>query len=431
MIYDVAIIGSGPGGYIAAEEAIKHGLNVLLFEKEKLGGICLNYGCIPTKALLYSSELFYNARNKFSEHGIYCNDLRVDLKRMVSHSQEVINTLSSGLKILLNKAKCIYSEVISVQKNDICNIKCKNNNIYQSKNVIIAIGGRHKDIGIKGWTYKEALKPDYIPDKLAIIGSGAIGMEFACFYSSIGSSVTIFEKENNILPSEDIEISREAEKLFSKRDIKFVKGKDDNNLLQFDQVLVAAGIVPNKINIQNLKVNNLGYIETNEYCQTNIENIYAIGDVTSPPWLAHKASREAIIAINKIIGNDIYTKMYIPSCIYTYPQIASIGLREQDIHDQNIRIVRYSLANNGLSVAKGQNGLIKFILNVNDEILGCHMIGHGVSEIIQYIVLMQSFELTVREMADIIYPHPTLCESILEISKKAINTPGGNRTPIT
>lgn len=430
MIYDVAIIGSGPGGYIAAEEAIKYGLNVILFEKEKLGGICLNYGCIPTKALLYSAELFYNARNKFSEHGIYCNDLRVDLKRMVSHSQEVINTLSSGLKILLNKAKCIYSEVTSIYKTEICNIKCLDGNIYKSKNVIIAIGGKHRDIGIKGWTYKEALKPDYIPSKLAIIGSGAIGMEFACFYSSIGSSVTVFEKENHILPSEDIEISKEAERVFSTRDIKFIKGNKNNDLSQFDQILVAAGIVPNQINVPNLKINDMGYIETNEYCQTNIENIYAIGDVTSPPWLAHKASREAIIAINKIMQNDIYTRMHIPSCIYTYPQIASIGLREQDIQDKNIRIVKYPLSNNGLSVAKGQNGFIKFIINQNDEILGCHMIGHGVSEIIQYIVLMQSFELTVREMADIVYPHPTLCESILEISKKSI-TPGGNRTPIT
>lgn len=423
MLYDIAIIGSGPGGYVAAEEACHLGFNVILFEEHKIGGVCLNYGCIPTKALLYSSELYYNMKYKASEHGIYTSGLTFDLSCMVDRAQHVVQTLSCGLHAMLHKVNKVFSKVISIiSQGDKYTIKCIDQLEYQAVHIIIATGAKHRNIGIDGWSYREAISPTNLPKKLAIIGSGPIGMEFGCFYSSLGTDVTVFEREDRILLFEDKEISNEAERIFTKRGMKFVKSINVNQeqLKDFDCTLVAAGVVPNVLHIDGLKLNKYNGIDIDENCRTNIHNVYAIGDVTTPPCLAHKASRQGVIAVHTIAKLPVYTKLRIPACTYTYPQIAS--LIDYDNMENVVRSVKYYLSANGLSVAKSKtDGFIKFMLNNSDEIIACHMIGDGVTEIIQSVVLAQSLESTVHEISETIHAHPTLSESVLEVARKSLH----------
>ena len=423
MKYDLAIIGAGPGGYTAAIRASKHGMKVIIFEKDQIGGVCLNYGCIPTKSLLHSSEIIYESKS-FIDHGIEINNTGYNLDKIVGRSKETIKILSEDLRsVLCGNINIVNKEVtnISPSKDATNHIVYCNNDKYEAKYIIISTGARHRDIGIKGWSYKEAINPKIVPKKLAIIGSGAIGMEFACFYSSLGSEVVIFERENRILPQEDMDISESAEKIFSKR-MKFVKSAEvsEESLQQFDQTLIAAGVIPNFFHIDGLEKNEYGGIKINEYCETNIKNIYAIGDVTHPPYIAHKAMKEAENSIDHIVNKEICKNVYIPMCIYTYPQIASIGKRIQDLQENNVKITKYNFSSNGSAVLKGKGeGFVKVIYDpLTLEILGVHMIGHLVTEMIHSISIAMSAELTVKEMQDIIFPHPTMSETILESFKR-------------
>ena len=460
--FDLVVLGGGPGGYVAAIRAKQLGLNVLLLESNELGGVCLNWGCIPTKALLKVSE-FKNNINKFKDFGIEVNgEISFNIKNVIQRSRNVSKQLSNGVKHLLkkNNVEVIkgFGSIYDIKEEVILNVlKDEGSNIkIGSKYLIIATGAKPRLIpGVDTtndniWTAKDAMVPKSIPKSITIIGSGAIGIEFASFYNDMGSKVTVVEMENSILPNEDQEVSETAKNIFSKRGINFLNNsslisvdtsknniiseiKSNNKIINIDseKLLLAIGITGNIQNLglekSNIKIEN-GHIITDDKMRTNVKNIYAIGDVTQPPWLAHKASHEAIIASEVIAGLKnvhILDKSSIPSCTYSYPQIASIGLNEKQAKDNGLKIKvgTFPFLGNGKSITMGvSDGFIKTIFNdETGELIGAHMIGSEVTELINSFSIAKQLETTEKDIINTVFAHPTLSEALHESVLAAYN----------
>lgn len=460
-MYDIAIIGSGPGGYVAAIRAAQLGLKVAIIEKQHLGGICLNWGCIPTKSLLKCSELYHKIKHA-SEFGINVKDVSFDIKKVISRSREVSAKLAKGVEHLLKKNKVtVYKatgKILANNKISLTTADNKNSEI-SAKNIVIATGARARELpGFEAdekliWNYRHAMTPDNFPKSLVIVGSGAIGIEFASFYRTLGAEVTVIEMQDRILPVEDTEISEFAKKSFmaqgmsivTQANCKKVTKKQNSIILSYEhqekehqveaeRLIMAVGISANteSLGLENTKVKlDRGHIVTNEYMETGHPGIYAIGDVAGAPWLAHKASHEAIICVEKIAGKNPHKidPMNIPGCTYSMPQVASIGLTEAQAKEQNYQfnVGRFPFMGNGKALAMGEDqGLIKLLFEKNTgELLGAHMVGAEVTELIHSLSVMRSLEGTEEDIFNTIFPHPTLSEMIhesaLDSAKKAIH----------
>lgn len=446
--FDVVVIGAGPGGYVAAIRASQLGKKVAVIEKEHLGGVCLNWGCIPTKALLRSAEVLHLI-NHANEFGIEVGQVKVNLTKMVERSRKIAGQLSTGIKGLLakNKVTVFYGEA-SFEKANTLKIKGEKIETIEAKNVIIATGAKARMLpGIVAhpriWTAKQAMTPEFTPKSLLVIGSGAIGIEFASFYRTLGVEVTVVEMQTRILPNEDSEISDLAQKQFEKQGMKFHLGstsklttskdyveavisKDGKEIekLKVDAVIVAIGISGNTENLglEKTKVKTeKGQILVNEWCETAEKGVYAIGDVAGAPWLAHKASHEGILAIEHMFGvkgMHPIKKNNIPGCTYSHPQIASIGLTEEKAKAEGhtLKIGRFPYRANGKAIALGEpEGLVKTIYDAKTgELLGAHMIGAEVTELVQGFAIGKTLETTEAEMMHTIFPHPTLSEMMHE-----------------
>ena len=451
-IYDMIVIGGGPGGYVSAIRGAQLGLSVALIEKEHLGGICLNWGCIPTKSLLNSAKALTTIQNA-KIFGIEIKGLKVDHNVMFQRSRDASAKLVKGISHLIKKNKidffsgeAVFSGLGEVTINGDTTLT------LNSKNIVIATGASARTLngietdGKRVWNYKDALKGLFVPKKLLIVGSGAIGMEFASFYNSIGSKITVVESMDRILINEDIEISRFANKSFINKGIdiilnsnletivkkkNFIEAKisTEEKALKFDAVLVAVGIVGNSslIGLENVGVEtNLNHIVVDDYCRTNVDGIYAIGDVAAAPWLAHKASHEGIMVAELIAGKDPrpLNKGGIANCTYSYPEIASIGLTEQQALDAkiDINVGNFPLIGNGKAVVVDDtDGFIKTIYNSETgELLGAHLIGPNVTELISSYAIGMGLEITEEDFINTVLPHPTLSEAIHESALDAV-----------
>ncbi|MCE3255795.1 MAG: dihydrolipoyl dehydrogenase [Rickettsiaceae bacterium] len=466
--FDLCVIGAGPGGYVAAIRAAQLGLKVVVVEGNHLGGICLNWGCIPTKALLRCSEINHLLHN-LDQFGFSAKEVKFDFAKIIERSRNVSKKLSSGIAGLLKKnkvevidgfAKITAKNKVSVQKDG------KEIEQIEAENIIIATGARARDIpGMEAdgeliWNYRTAMTPKSMPKSILVVGSGAIGVEFASFYKNMGVEVTVIEMAENILPVEDEEISKLARKSFEKQDIKIhtsaglkaiKKGKNEITAtveiagkaeeIKAERVIMAVGIVPNTENLglEKTKIKlDRGHIKTDQYLQTDEPGIYAIGDVASAPWLAHKASHEGVIAAEKIAekmgkykAKDTHPikRENIPGCTYSMPQIASIGLTEKRAKEMGykIKVGRFPYMANGKAIAMGETeGLIKTIFDEKTgELLGAHLIGAEVTEMIQGYIIGKQAELTELDFMHTIFPHPTLSEmmheSVLDAFGKVIH----------
>ena len=449
MDYDVAIIGGGPGGYVAAIRAAKLGLKVAVIEKSELGGICCNWGCIPTKSLLHNAYIF-DLIKKSKKFGIEIPSYKLDWKKVVKRSRDVAKRLNKGIEYLLNKNKVVYLSNYGKLK-DKNTILLDNNKEIKSKFIIIATGGHSKtipNIDIDGKhiiSSREAMNLSEIPKELVIIGAGAIGVEFASIYSSFGSKVTLVEGLSHILPIEDKDISIELEKIFKRKKINIltnakVKGiktgkknqviLEDKTIIKADKVLMAIGVNPN---IENIGLKKMGielkdgFISVNEFMQTNIDNIYAIGDVSGPPLLAHVASFEGTLAVEHIFGKKVNPMKYnnVPSCTYTNPEVASVGLTEDEAISKgyDIKLGKFPFSALGKTLAEGdRDGFVKIIYDSKyGELLGCHIIGKNATNLISEISIARNLETTYDELLNTIHPHPTLSEAIHEATADALN----------
>ncbi len=455
--FDLCVIGAGPGGYVAAIRGAQLGLKVVIIEGNHLGGICLNWGCIPTKALLRCSEINHLLHN-LDQFGFSAENVRFDFNKVIARSRAVAKKLSGGIAGLLKKnkvevidgfGKITAKNKISVSKDG------KEIEQIEAANIIIATGARARDIvGMEAdgeliWNYRNAMTPKEMPKSILVVGSGAIGVEFASFYKNMGSEVTIVEMAGNILPVEDEEISKLARKSFEKQGIKIhtsaglkaiKKGEDEIvasveiagkiEEIKAQKVIMAVGIVPNTENLGLGKTKvklDRGHIKTDGFMQTEEAGVYAIGDVASAPWLAHKASHEGVIAAEKIAekmgkynAKDTHPikKENIPGCTYSMPQIASIGLTEKRAKELGLKfkIGRFPYMANGKAIAMGETeGLIKTIFDEKTgELIGAHLIGAEVTEMIQGYVIGKQAELTELDFIHTIFPHPTLSEMMHE-----------------
>jgi dihydrolipoamide dehydrogenase len=450
--YDMIVIGGGPGGYVSAIRGAQLGLSVALIEKEHLGGICLNWGCIPTKSLLDSAKTL-TAITNLTKDGIIINDLQVDHNVIFQRSRAASEKLVKGISYLINKNEVdFFSGTAVISGIYEVTVKGKNSIILKSKNIVLATGASPKKLdsvptdGKKIWNYKDALKGLFIPSSLLIVGSGAIGMEFASFYNSIGTKVTVVEVMDRILINEDSEISKFAKKSYEKKGIKIIlnshvvsisekkdlveaKISSEQDRVKFDAVLVAIGITGNSdsIGLEEIGVKTKSnHIEVDEWCKTNVDGIFAIGDVAAAPWLAHKASHEGVMVANLIAGKDPIpvNKTSIANCTYSYPEIASIGLTEQQAIDKKIKINigNFPLIGNGKAVVLDDtDGFIKTIYNAETgELLGAHMIGPNVTELIGSYAIGLGLEITDEDFVHTILPHPTLSEAIHESALDAL-----------
>ncbi|MGO9545285.1 MAG: dihydrolipoyl dehydrogenase [Rhodomicrobium sp.] len=451
--FDVAVIGAGPGGYVAAIRAAQLGLKTAVIEREHLGGICLNWGCIPTKALLRTAEVLTLFRHA-DEFGLKAKDIGFDLAKVVSRSRKVAEKLSSGVAYLLKKHKvAVISGSARLKGKGVIAVTGKDGKPLadlEAKHIIIATGARARSLpglepdGRLIWTYKEAMVPSEAPQSLLVVGSGAIGIEFASFYNALGVKVTVVEIMDRILPVEDEEVSAFAKKSFEKQGIKIYTGAKVEKLergahsvnatialkdgqrdsQEFSRVILAVGIVGN-VELLGLEEQGVSveksHIVIDEFCRTSAPGIYAIGDVAGPPWLAHKASHEGIVCVEKIAGkNDVHPVMVtnIPGCTYSHPQVASIGLTEAlaKSNGREIKVGRFPYQGNGKAIALGEpEGFVKTIFDAKTgELLGAHMIGAEVTELIQGFGIAKTLETTEAELMAAIFPHPTLSEMMGE-----------------
>ena len=458
--FDVVVIGAGPGGYVAAIRSAQLGLKTAIVEKEHMGGICLNWGCIPTKAMLRSAEIFH-LMHRANEFGLNAEKISFDLQAVIKRSRGISKKLNQGVTHLLkkNKVKSFIGEATILEKGKIRVLKDKNAEELLTDNIIIASGARARELpGLEAdgeivWTYKHALTPTRMPKKLLVVGSGAIGIEFASFYNTLGSDTTVTELVDRILPAEDAEIANFANKQFLKQGMKILtqtsikKIELKNNLAniqmeqagkiineQFDTVISAVGIVGN---IEGLGLEKMpietenSHIITDRNCNVGIEGIYAIGDVAGAPWLAHKASHEGVMVAELIAGKEVHTvdPSSIAGCTYCNPQIASVGLTEEEAQKKGLKVKvgRFPFIGNGKAIALGEEeGLIKTIFDVDTgELLGAHMVGAEVTELIQGYVLGQKLETTEEDLISTVFPHPTLSEmmheSVLDAYDRAIH----------
>ncbi len=451
--FDLVVIGAGPGGYVAAIRAAQLGLKTAIVEKDNLGGVCLNWGCIPTKALLRASEI-HHLLHTVGDYGFSVDNIKFDMKKVVERSRNVAKQLSGGIGHLLKKNKIEtikgYARLKGNKQIDV------DGQTVEAKHIILATGARPRIFpglepdGKLIWTSKEAMIAEDIPEKLLVIGSGAIGIEFASFYQNMGSKVTIVEMQDKILPVEDAEISDFAKKSFEKQGMKIhtqttVKQlkKSDKTVTAtfdkqgktteetFDRVIVAIGIQGNTedLGLDQTKAKvDRNQIQVNDWYETDEPGLYAIGDVISGPWLAHKASHEATICVEKIAGEkDVHklNKLNIPGCTYSRPQIASIGLTEAKAKEQgfDIKVGRFPFQGNGKAIALGEpEGIVKTIFDKKTgELLGAHMIGAEVTEMIQGFGIAKTLETTEAELMQTIFPHPTLSEMMHESVLDAFN----------
>ena len=450
--YDMAVIGGGPGGYVAAIRGAQLGLSVVLIEKENLGGICLNWGCIPTKSLLNSAKVIKTIKE--SEHlGIQTENLEINLDKIFKNSRSASDKLVRGVAYLLekNNVTVIKGEATLLSSSEIKIIN-ENSLVIKSDNIVLATGAHARKLdgvetdGKRVWDYKDALKGLFLPKNLLVVGSGAIGMEFASFYNSVGSNVTVIESMERILLNEDIEVSKFAKKSFEKNGIKIIlnsklkKITKDKNFIsalidgaskstKYDAVLIAIGISGNS---NNLGLERLGveldgsHVKVDEFCATNIDGIYAIGDLAGAPWLAHKASHEGAMVAELISGKqpNHIKKSHISNCTYSQPEIASIGFTEEQALDQGIRVKvgNFPFIGNGKAVVLGETeGFVKTIFNAETgEFLGAHMVGPNVTELISVYAVGLGLEITEEDFVNTIIPHPTLSEAIHESALSAL-----------
>ena len=456
--FDVIIIGAGPGGYVTAIRAAQLGFKTAIVEKAYLGGICNNWGCIPTKALLRSAEV-YHLMQHAKDYGLAAEKISFDLQAVVQRSRGVAKRLNDGVGFLFrkNKVTVIWGEAIidapgkiTVKKSPVEAPKgASGEGTYQAKHIIIASGARPRVLpGLEPdkklvWTYFEAMVPDKMPKSLLVVGSGAIGIEFASFFRTMGAEVTVVEVLPQILPVEDAEISKFAHKAFEKQGIKIFTntkvtklekkrdsvvatvddGKGKPQTIEVDRVISAVGVVGNTENLGLEKLGvktERGVIAIDGYCKTNVPGIYAIGDVVGPPMLAHKAEHEGIICVEAIKGMRPHPmdKNLIPGCTYCNPQIASVGLTEAKAKEggREIRVGRFPFIGNGKAIALGEDqGLVKVVFDKKTgQLLGAHMVGAEVTELIQGYVVAMNLETTEEELMHTIFPHPTLSEMMKE-----------------
>ena len=459
-LFDLIVLGAGPGGYVAAIRASQLGLNVAVVEREHLGGICLNWGCIPTKAMLRSAEVYHLAE-RAKEFGLSAEKISFDLNKIVERSRKISNQLNQGVGHLLKKNKVtVFSGEAKLL--DRSNVSINSDGKYEkitAKNIVLATGARARELpgmeadGDLVWTYKHALTPSRMPKKLLVIGSGAIGVEFASFYNTFGANTTIVEVLDRILPVEDEDVSSLAAEQFAKQGMTIKTGakvqkleKKKNQVvasidckgvievLEFDTVISAVGIIGN---IEGLGLEEVGvetkanHVVTDEYCETTTSGIYAIGDLTGAPWLAHKASHEGVLVAEKIAGQSVkpINPIAIPGCTYSYPQIASVGLTEAQAQKAGykINVGKFPFIGNGKAIALGEKeGFIKTIFDTSSgELLGAHMIGAEVTELIQGYVIGQALETTEEDLIHAVFPHPTLSEmmheSVLDAHSRVIH----------
>ena len=449
--YDVVILGGGPGGYVAAIRAAQLGLSVAVVEKEHLGGICLNWGCIPTKAMLRSAEVFATF-NIASDFGISADNITFNLDKIVDRSKKIAAQLSAGVKHLLSKnnVKVIAGFGLLKDQNTITIESNGEKRDISTKNVVVATGARAREIqGLESdgnliWNYKHALRPKRMPKKMLVVGSGAIGVEFASFYNSLGCEVTIIELMNRILPNEDKDIASYAKKEFESKGIKILEStvikeikKEKVHMVvslevshqlktyEFDTIIMATGIVGNTedIGLETLGISiEKSHIITDKFCSTNVNNIFAIGDVSGAPWLAHKASHEGVLVAEKIAGMIVspIVENSIPGCTFCSPQIASVGLTEEKAVEEgyNLKVGQFPFSANGKALAIGDSaGFVKTVFDSDTgELLGAHMVGPEVTELIHGFVIGKKLEGTDEDFFETIFPHPTLSEAIHESS---------------
>ncbi|MEI6643985.1 MAG: dihydrolipoyl dehydrogenase [Novosphingobium sp.] len=454
--YDLLVLGSGPGGYVAAIRAAQLGLKVGIVERELLGGICLNWGCIPTKALLRSAEVF-NQMKHAASYGLAADNIRADIDAVVKRSRGVAKQLNQGVTHLMRKNKITVHMGTGVLKGagQVEVTGEKGTEVLSAKHVIIATGARARDLpfakadGDRIWTYRHAMVPPAMPTKLLVIGSGAIGIEFASFYNDMGADVTVVEMLDRIVPVEDADVSAFLEKSLTKQGMTIltgsgvesiatsangvkakIKGKDGTAAEHdFSHVIVAVGIVPNTENIglEALGVKaERGIIAIDGYGRTNVPGVWAIGDVTPGPWLAHKASHEGVIAAEAIaqaLGNSEahphpMDRTNIPGCTYCHPQVASVGLTETKAKEAGyeLKVGTFPFIGNGKAIALGEaEGFIKTVFDAKTgELLGAHMIGAEVTELIQGYVVGKTLETTEAELMHTVFAHPTLSEMMHE-----------------
>jgi dihydrolipoamide dehydrogenase len=466
--YDLIVIGSGPGGYVAAIRASQLGMRTAIVERAELGGICLNWGCIPTKALLRSSEVFHLITHA-KDYGFSVENPKVMLDAVVKRSRGVAQQLSNGVQFLMKKHKIdVLVGTARLEKGQsgssgapkVIVEKGKGEGTYQAKNVMIATGARAReipDIGLKVdgktvWAYREAMVPTEMPKQLLVIGSGAIGIEFASFYRTLGAEVTVVEALDRILPVEDAEISAFMLKQLGKQGIKFItsaqvkslkvdKGvataevaaRDGAQTLKADKVILAIGIVGN---VENLGLEAVGvkvektHIVTDGFGKTGVPGLYAIGDVCGPPWLAHKAMHEGVIVVEGIAGKSPSHKFdpwNVPGCTYSHPQVASVGMTEEAAKKtgRKLKVGKFPFIGNGKAIALGEpEGIVKTIFDEQTgELLGAHMAGEGVTELIQGYCIARQGELTEAELMETVFPHPTLSEMMHESVLSAYGRP--------
>ncbi len=463
--YDVIVLGSGPGGYVAAIRAAQLGLKTAIVERENLGGICLNWGCIPTKALLRSAELFHQMKHA-KDYGLSADNITADLDAIVKRSRGVASKLNQGVTHLMKKNKIDVhmgaGKLLGGGKLSVTGEDGQASEIA-GKHIIVATGARARELpkktgkadGKRIWTYRHAMVPPEMPTKLLVVGSGAIGIEFASFYNDLGADVTVIEMMDRVVPVEDTEVSAFLEKALKKQGIKImtsaklddiqpgdagvaVKIKDkDGNVSEdtFSHVIAAVGIVPNIENIGledvNVEPDERFHIKTDPYGRTNVPGIWAIGDCTAGPWLAHKASHEGVTAAEAIaqeLGNaEVHPhpldRNNIPGCTYCHPQIASVGMTEAKAKDAGyeVKVGNFPFMGNGKAIALGEpEGFVKTVFDAKTgELLGAHMIGAEVTELIQGFVVGKTLEATEAELIQSVFPHPTLSEMMHESTMAA------------
>jgi dihydrolipoamide dehydrogenase len=456
MKFDIIVVGSGPGGYVAAIRASQLGKNVAIVEKAELGGICLNWGCIPTKALLKSAQVFEYLKHS-ADYGITVKDSSADFEAIVKRSRGVASNMSKGIEFLMKKNKITVikgaAKLTAPKKVEVDTDGKKE--IHEADHIILATGARSRELpgvkqdGKKIIGYREAMVMPKQPKSMVIIGSGAIGMEFAYFYSTLGTKVTIVEFMNRILPVEDEEVSKAMEKIYKKNGVEImtesavenvdtagagckvnVKTKTGNVTLEADIVLSAAGVVTN---LENLGLETLGVktdkgkIVVDDHYKTNVAGVYAIGDIVHGPALAHVASAEGIICVEAIAGLKPHALNYnnIPGCTYTHPEVASVGLTEAQAKEKgyDIKVGKFPFSASGKASASGhKDGFVKVIFDAKyGEWLGCHMIGEGVTDMIAEAVVARNLETTGHEIIKSVHPHPTMSEAIMEAVAQAYN----------
>lgn len=455
MQYDLIVIGSGPGGYVAAIRASQLGMKTAVVEKSEVGGICLNWGCIPTKALLKSAQVYHYTKHA-EEYGIQVSDAHPDFQKVVARSRGVADAMSKGIQFLFKKnkidiipgfGKLVNNQTVLVKKAD------GSTEEYTASHIILATGARSKELphmkqdGKKIIGYREALTMPYLPKSMVVVGSGAIGSEFAYFYNAMGTKVTIVEFLPNIIPLEDEEVSKNLARSFKKEGIEIitegnvtavdttgsycqvtVETKQGTKTIEAEVVLSAVGVTPN---LENIGIEELGIelekgkIKVSDFYETNIKGVYAIGDIVHGPALAHVASAEGICCVEHIAGKNPVPVNYknIPSCIYTSPEVASVGMTEKQSIEQGyeIKVGKFPYSASGKAKAAGNSdGFVKLIFDAKyGELLGAHLIGLNVTEIIAELVVSKTLETTGHELIKSIHPHPTMSEAIMEAAAAA------------